>query len=488
MAADHIVVLDQGTTSTRAIAFDRTLVPVAEARRQLTQHYPADGQVEHDANEIWAGAQAVLAEAIGTVGGASRVAGIAITNQRETSIAFDRKTGAPRARAIVWQDRRTADLCAALKGAGVEPMVQARTGLLLDPYFSATKFAWLLAHGAGGPDLALSTVDGFLVHRLTGGARFATDATNAARTLLFDINRQVWDCELCDLFAVPMDALPEVRDSADDFGATDLFGAPIPILAVAGDQQAALIGQGCITAGDAKATYGTGCFLVAHTGDAPVVSTNRLLATVAWRLAGKPAYALEGSIFNAGTVAQWLRDEMGFVAASSETEALAAQAPEHDGVYAVPAFTGLGAPHWRPDARGALFGLTRATGRASIARACLDAVAWQTADLLETLAADGAPVPSALKIDGGMSQNGWFRQRLADLAGVTVVTPAHAEMTALGAAALAALRLGWIGSLAEHAGRWREAAHHAPMMAEVDRALRRDGWRRAVAATLAFSA
>ncbi len=487
MAADHIVVLDQGTTSTRAIAFDRSLTPVAEARRPLTQHYPADGQVEHDAAEIWAGAQGVLAEAIGTVGGAGRVAGLAITNQRETSIAFDRSSGAPMARAIVWQDRRTADLCAALKGAGVEPMVQARTGLLLDPYFSATKFAWLMAHGAGGPDLALSTVDAFLVHRLTGGARFATDATNASRTMLFDINRQTWDAELCALFAVPMAALPEVRDSADDFGTTNLFGAPIPILGVAGDQQAALIGQGCIAPGDAKATYGTGCFLVAHTGDAPVVSANRLLATVAWRLGGVPAFALEGSIFNAGSVAQWLRDELGLISASAETEVLAASAPENDGVYAVPAFTGLGAPHWRPDARGALFGMTRATERASIVRAALDAVAWQTADLLETLAADGAPVPAALKVDGGMSNNAWFRQRLADLAGVTVVTPAHAEMTALGAAALAALRLGWISSLADHAANWRMAARHAPLMGPEDRASRRAGWRRAVAATLAFA-
>lgn len=487
MAGDHIVVLDQGTTSTRAIAFDRTLTPVAEARRPLTQHYPADGQVEHDAGEIWAGAQAVLAEAIGSVGGAGRVAGLAVTNQRETAVAFDRRTGAPRARAIVWQDRRTADLCAALKGAGAEPMVQARTGLLLDPYFSATKFAWLRGHGADGPDTVFGTVDAFLIHRLTGGARFATDATNAARTSLFDIHRQVWDGELCALFAVPETALPEVRDSADDFGTCDLFGGPLPILAVAGDQQAALIGQGCIAPGDAKATYGTGCFLVAHTGDAPVVSANRLLATVAWRLGGKPAFALEGSIFNAGTVAQWLRDELGFVAEARETEALAAAAPEHDGVYAVPAFTGLGAPHWRPDARGALFGLTRATGKASVARACLDAVAWQTADLLDTLVADGAPVPSALKIDGGMSANAWFRQRLADLAGVTVVTPAHAEMTALGAAALAALRLGWIGSLAEHAAGWREAARHAPVMTETDRLERQEGWRRAVAATLAFA-
>lgn len=481
------MVLDQGTTSTRAIAFDRSLTPIAEARRPLTQHYPADGQVEHDPDEIWAGAQGVLAEVIGTVGGADMIAGIAITNQRETSVAFDRTTGTAFGRAIVWQDRRTADLCAALKGAGVEPMVQARTGLLLDPYFSATKFAWLLAHGSDRPDLALGTVDAFLIHRLTGGRTFVTDATNASRTLLFDIVGQDWSADLCDLFAVPMSALPEVRDSADDFGVTTLFGAAIPILAVAGDQQAALIGQGCIAAGDAKATYGTGCFLVAHTGDAPVASTNRLLATVAWRLGGKPAYALEGSIFNAGTVAQWLRDEMGFVAASDETEALAAAAPDHDGVYAVPAFTGLGAPHWRPDARGALFGLTRATGRASIARAALDAVAWQTADLLETLAADSAPAPAALKIDGGMSNNAWFRQRLADLAGVTVVTPAHAEMTALGAAALGALQLGWIGSLADHAAGWREAARHAPVMTPGDRAIRRDGWRRAVAATLAFA-
>jgi glycerol kinase len=486
----HILAIDQGTTSTRAMIFDAEGRLAAQAQQELTQHFPAPGWVEHDPEEIWA---AVLATARGAMEaarlGAHEIAAIGITNQRETTLLWERATGRPIARAIVWQDRRTAEECARLGDAAAD--VAAKTGLVIDPYFSATKIAWLLDNVEGARaaaergELAFGTIDSFLVWRLTGGRVYATDATNAARTLLFDIHRQRWDEELLRLFRVPPSLLPEVRDSVALFGETNLLGtAPIPILGVAGDQQAATVGQACFRPGMVKSTYGTGCFAVLNTGQQAVASKNRLLTTIAYRIGGEVTYALEGSIFVAGAAVQWLRDGLQLIRESGEVEALARQADARQRVYLVPAFVGLGAPYWDPEARGAIFGLTRETGAAELARAALEAVCFQTRDLLEAMAADGAARPEALRVDGGMTRNEWAMQFLADMLDVPVERPVFAETTVAGAAALAGLGAGLYRSRDAIAERWKRDRAFEPRMSRDEREERYAGWRNAVERTL----
>jgi glycerol kinase len=483
--------LDQGTTSSRAIVFDAEGAVVSLAQAEVPQVYPAEGWVEHDPEAIWSTTLETARRALkGAEVGGARVEAIGVTNQRETTIVWDRSTGQPIHNAIVWQDRRTADVCRRLRDAGHEPGVQAKTGLVLDPYFSAAKIAWVLDHvdgaraRAGRGELAFGTVDSFLLWRLTGGRTNATDATNASRTSLYDIVQGRWDDDLLDLFQVPRAILPEVRDSAADYGSTtpDLFGRPIPILGVAGDQQAAAIGQGCLKPGQIKSTYGTGCFLLVHTGDAPVFSKRRLLTTVAARLDGKTSYALEGSIFVAGAAVQWLRDGLGVIGSAAETAALARGARD-DRVYLVPAFTGLGAPWWDAEARGAIFGLTRATGPAELARAALEAACFQTRDLVAAAAEDGVS-PEALRIDGGMVANDWLAQRLADLVGLPVLRPQVLETTALGAACLAGWKAGVFPDLETFAARERGFQTFEPRMDPAERARRLAGWDDAVSRTL----
>lgn len=490
-----ILSIDQGTTSSRAIVFDKAGDIIASAQQEFPQIYPADGWVEHDPEAIWATtlkvAQAAFkdAEAKGYT-----VLAVGITNQRETTLVWDRKTGAPVYNAIVWQDRRTAEICRTLIDAGFEADVQAKTGLLLDPYFSATKISWILETVPGARALAeagalaFGTVDSFLIWRLTAGKSHMTDATNASRTNLFNIETQTWDDDLLRLFNVPMELLPEVKDSADDFGMTDpnIFGRALPILGVAGDQQAAAIGQCCFAAGTLKSTYGTGCFILINTGDKIMRSKNRLLGTVAYRLNGKATYALEGSIFVAGAAVQWLRDGIGIVSNASETEQLAAGLGNAGDVYMVPAFTGLGAPHWDSEARASVFGMTRATGRAELVRAALDAVCFQTSDLLQAMAEDGI-TPVSLKVDGGMVANDWLMQNLADIVGVPVERPMVNETTALGVASLAGLQVGLYSSLEDVAKNWRRGACFSPEMNEDIRAAKLVKWRKAVACTRAFS-
>jgi glycerol kinase len=492
----HILAIDQGTTSSRAILFDAALRPVATAQEEFAQHYPRPGWVEHDPADLWstvaATARAVL-EKSGTR--AESIAAIGITNQRETTLLWDRATGQPLNNAIVWQDRRTADTCAALRAAGHEPMITARTGLLLDPYFSGTKLKWLLdtipgarTRAARG-ELAFGTVDTWLIWNLTGGRIHATDATNAARTLLFNIATNEWDAEICALLDIPMQVLPEVRDCAADFGVTrpDLFGRGIPILGVAGDQQAATVGQACFAPGMMKSTYGTGCFALLNTGADLVPSGNRLLTTIAYRLDGRTTYALEGSIFIAGAVVQWLRDGLRIIRAAGETQALAETADEAQGVILVPAFTGLGAPYWRPDCRGAIFGLTRNSGPAELARAALESVGYQTRDLLEAMRADWpAATAGVLRVDGGMAASDWTMQHLSDILGAPVDRPKVTETTALGAAFLAAMQAGVTGGPEEFSKSWALDRRFAPEMDEVTRNAKYARWGKAVAATMVF--
>ncbi|MDX1423588.1 MAG: glycerol kinase GlpK [Kiloniellales bacterium] len=487
---EHLLAIDQGTTSTRALIFDRGGRPVGQAQKEFPQHFPQPGWVEHDPEDIWRDTCAVIEGALAQAGLAARqVAAIGISNQRETSLLWDRESGEPLHNAIVWQDRRTADLCDRLRRDGHEALVQERTGLLIDPYFSGSKIAWLLEHVPGARtraengEIAFGTIDSFLLWRLTGGEVHATDATNAARTMIFDIHRQDWDRELLDLLGIPPAILPEVRDSDAEFGATSagLFGAPLPITGIAGDQQAATVGQACFAPGMTKSTYGTGCFALINTGGEALASTNRLLTTIAYRLSGETTYALEGSIFVAGAAIQWLRDELKLIATAADSEALARAADPDQPVYLVPAFTGLGAPYWDARARGAIFGLTRASGPADFARAALDAVCYQTRDLLEAMTADGAAPPNTLRVDGGMVANDWLMQRLSDLVGCTVERPEVAETTALGAAALAGLGGGLIGGLDEVAQTWRAARRCEPAMASEERDRRYAGWQDAVA-------
>jgi glycerol kinase len=490
----HILAIDQGTTSSRAIVFDGGMGIVAVAQEEFPQHFPQSGWVEHDPDDIWSSVAATCRGAIERAGiAASDIAAIGITNQRETTLVWERETGRPLGRAIVWQDRRTSGLCAELRAAGHEALVTERTGLLIDPYFSGTKLRWLLDAHEGARErarrgeLMFGTVDSFLIWKLTGGRRHVTDATNAARTLLYNIHLGAWDPEICDLLGVPLEMLPEVRDCADDFGATrpDLFGGEIPILGAAGDQQAATVGQACFEAGMLKATYGTGCFAVLNTGATPVASRNRLLTTLAYQLDGRPTYALEGSIFIAGAVVQWLRDGLKIIRSAGETQALAEAADPAQRLYLVPAFTGLGAPYWDPDCRGAIFGLTRSSGPAELARAALESVAYQTRDLVEAMRADWPEAAdTVLRVDGGMTANDWVLQGIADTLGAPVDRPRVLETTALGAAWLAGMRAGLYPGPAEFARTWALDRRFAPAMGRELREERYAGWRDAVRRTL----
>ena len=481
----HVLALDQGTTSSRALRFDAAGAVVAQSQRAFGQHFPRPGWVEHDADELWASQLACARDALAQAPG--EVAALGLTNQRETTIVWDRATGAPIHRAIVWQDRRTADACARLASAGHAEAVRQTTGLVLDPYFSGTKLAWILDHVDGARaraeagELAFGTVDSWLIWRLTGGRVHATDVTNASRTMLCDLRTLDWSDAMLDLLGVPRAVLPEIRPSSAPFGTTDgdVLGAEIRITGVAGDQHAALFGQRCTRNGQAKATYGTGCFLLLQTGDRPVASEHGLLTTLAWQLDGQPPqYALEGAVFVAGAAVQWLRDELGLIETSDAVEALAASVASAEGVVVVPAFTGLGAPHWDPHARGTVLGLTRGTGAAHLARATLDGVAHQATDLLDAMTADaGAPL-AELRVDGGMTANALLMQTQADLLGVPVVRPAITETTALGAAFLAGLGAG-LWTAADLDAHWTESARWAPSGADTTAARAR--WARAVA-------
>ncbi|HEX8626512.1 MAG TPA: glycerol kinase GlpK [Allosphingosinicella sp.] len=485
---DFILVIDEGTTSTRAMLFAADGTCLATEQRELTQSYPQPGWVEHDAEEIWASSLACARAAVAAGGGAERVAALGITNQRETIVFWSRRTGRALAPAVVWQDRRTADLCARLKAEGQEDLVQARTGLLLDPYFSASKIAWALEHwpqlGEAGEDLCAGTVESWLVFRLTGGLH-VSDATNASRTALMNIASGRWDEGLLGLWGVPERILPEIVDCAGRLGKTapEHFGAAIPICGMAGDQQAASIGQACLAPGNTKATYGTGAFILTHTGQEQRRSRHRLLSTIAWQLAGERRYALEGSVFVAGSLVKWLRDDLGLLGSAAETEALARSVPDSGGVQIVPGHSGLGAPWWRPDARGSITGLSFATGRAHIARAALEAMAHQTHDLMTAFAADGAPW-EVLKVDGGMASNGWLAQDLADVLGLTVERPGFVETTALGAAMLAGVGCGMFASLEEAAAMRGAVERFEPAMAPEVREARLAGWKKAVEGVL----
>ncbi|HZV85318.1 MAG TPA: glycerol kinase GlpK [Brevundimonas sp.] len=494
-----ILAIDQGTTSTRAIAFETApeggLRPVAVSQIELEQHFPQSGWVEHDAAEIWTATLQTCRAVIAEAGGAEAFAAIGITNQRETSVLWDAATGEPLHRAIVWQDRRTADVTTRLAGEGHEPMVQAATGLILDPYFSASKFAWLLDAVPGARERAergevkLGTIETWLIWKLTAGengagASHITDATNASRTSLMDLGARTWRPDLAELFGVPLTALPEIRGCSDHLGDCDpsLLGAALPIHGAAGDQQAALVGHGALKAGDAKITYGTGAFLVANVGAAPVPSTSRLLGTLGYAVGGQVAYALEGSIFSAGSAIQWLRDGLKVIGASGESEAMARTLTDNGGVYLVPGFTGLGAPWWEPEARGTIVGLTRDSGPAHMVRAALESLAYQTRDLLDALARDGAPKLKVLKVDGGVTANAFAMQFVADICDVVVERPAFQEMTALGAAKLAALGVGLIGDLEDHPV--EPPARWFPVMEPAERERLLKGWRGAVRAAI----
>ena len=495
--APYVLAIDQGTTSTRAILFRADTSVAAVAQQEFPQHFPADGEVEHAPEDLWATTVATCRGAMRQAGATVRdIVAIGIANQRETTLLWERSTGRAVHRALVWQDRRTADLCAQLKAAGREELFAAKTGLLLDPYFSGTKLAWLLSNVPGAAEqaargeLAFGTVDTYLLWRLTGGKVHATDATNASRTLLLDIRDGRWDDQLLKILNVPRSVLPEVLDSSAAFGTTDpeIFGAAIPIYGIAGDQQAALIGQACFAPGMLKATYGTGCFALLNTGEKPVQSHNKLLTTVAYQLAGERSYALEGSIFIAGAAVQWLRDGLHVVQSAAETGALAEAADPTQEVILVPAFVGLGAPYWRPEARGALFGLTRATGPRELAQAALESVCFQTADLLAAMKADwreAGAAPKTLRADGGMTNSDWFMQRLADIIDSTVDRPQVKETTALGAAYLAGLHAGFFPEPDRFLEHWRLEHQFKPQMDAAVRERKLAAWSTAVRRLLA---
>lgn len=490
-----ILAIDQGTTSTRAIAFEveegGALRPVAVSQIELSQHFPHPGWVEHDAAEIWSATLQTCREVIRKAGGVSRFAAIGVTNQRETSVLWDAASGEPLHRAIVWQDRRTTDVTGALAERGLEGGIQAATGLILDPYFSASKYAWLLDAVPGARaraergDVRLGTIESWIIDRLTGGRNHVTDATNASRTSLMDLKTLSWRADLADLFQVPVAALPQIRACDAHFGDSvpELFGQSLPIHGSAGDQQAALVAHGALRPGEAKITYGTGAFLVANVGDQPVVSSNRLLGTLGYQAAGQSAYALEGSIFSAGSAIQWLRDGLGVLTDSRQSEAMAQTLTSSGGVYLVPGFTGLGAPWWAPNARGAVVGMTRDTGPAHLVRAALESLAYQTRDLLEALVRDGAPRPQVLRVDGGVTANAFAMQFVADICELEVERPAFQEMTALGAARLAALGVGLIGDLENHPS--EAPARWQPRMDPSGRSRLLAGWQAAVRAALA---
>jgi glycerol kinase len=486
-----ILALDQGTTSSRAMAIGLDGAVVASAQEEFPQIFPQSGWVEHDPEAIWRTQRRTAEQTLERLG-SRKIAAIGVTNQRETVVVWDRKTGEPIHNAIVWQDRRTAERTATLAAAGNEAKVAELTGLVLDPYFSASKIAWILDKVSGSRErakcgeLAAGTIDCFLIWRLTGGRVHATDATNASRTSLFDICSGKWDQGLCDLFGVPMQLLPDVRDSAGDYGSSDIFGPSLPIRGVAGDQQAALVGQACFAAGEVKSTYGTGGFLVLNTGAELKRSKSRLLGTIAYQVAGKRTYALEGSILSAGSTIQWLRDELKIIRDGAHAGELAKSVPDTAGVYLVPAFVGLGAPHWDSNARGAILGLQRGSTIAHIARAALESAAFQTAELLEAMAKDGV-APQRLRVDGGMARNDWFLQFMAGVLGIEVVRPKNVETTVLGAAILAAVGAGEFASLEEAASIWKLDRKFEPQIKGEDRASLLSGWKQAVGRVLSKS-
>jgi glycerol kinase len=493
--AKYILAIDQGTTSTRAIVFDKKLNPKARAQKEFKQFFPASGWVEHDPEEIWKSVLLTVRSALRKAGTAARdIASIGITNQRETVVVWDRKTGRPVHKAIVWQDRRTADYCKELKAAGHEALFTHKTGLLLDPYFSGTKLNWVLDNVRGARaraekgELCFGTIDSFLIWRLTGGEVHATDATNASRTLLCNIHNGQWDDELLRILNIPRSVLPEIKDCAADFGVTDkkLFGTAISIGGVAGDQHAAMIGQACFDPGMMKSTYGTGCFALLNTGDTPVPSKNRLLTTIAYQLDGKRTYALEGAIFIAGAAVQWLRDGLQVIKNAKETGALAKASDPHQQVYLVPAFVGLGAPYWNAEARGALFGLTRGTTNKELARAALESVCFQSRDLLEAMKKDwGKAGKTVLRVDGGMTASDWAMQSLADILDAPVDRPKNLETTALGAAYLAGLQAGLLEKPATFAKTWKRQKRFESKMKPELRDAKYAGWKDAVRKLLA---
>ena len=489
MAEKILLAIDQGTTSTRSMSFDTKGHPRKVARAEFAQHYPRDGWVEHDVEDIWRDVRKTLAQAAEEDGG--QIEAIGITNQRETVVVWDRETGEAIHKAIVWQDRRTAKFCAELKAQGYEQEVRAKTGLVLDPYFSGTKLKWILDNVKGARKradkgkLAFGTIDSFLLWRLTGGKVHATDASNASRTLLFDIHKGAWDADLCKLLDIPESLLPEVKDNSTIFGETetDLLGRSVPIGGMAGDQQAAIIGQACFKRGDAKSTYGTGCFLLLNTGEEAVTSENGLLTTIAYSIGGKRTYALEGSIFVAGAAIKWLRDGLGLIHRASDTHDLANTLDGNNGVYMVPAFVGLGAPHWDPGARATISGLTFDATGAHIARAALESVAYQTADLVAAMVADGAKDTRTIRVDGGMAANDWFCQFLADMLNTKVERPANIETTVAGAAFLAGLAVGVWNKLEDVASAWAVDQVFVPKMKKRERAALTLGWQEALART-----
>ena len=497
MNTKYVLAIDQGTTSSRAILFDQNYQNCAVSQQEFAQHYPQSGWVEHDPEDIWqttlSSCQQVMQKANASP---AEIAAIGITNQRETTLVWDRKTGNPLHRAIVWQDRRTSDFCRSLRDEGNEAMVMAKTGLLLDPYFSATKIAWILDHVDGARDaanrgeLAFGTIDCFLLWRLSGGSVHATDATNASRTMLYDIYNHCWSEDLLKLFNIPASILPEVKDSASDFALTSksLFDGAISIRGIAGDQQAAAVGQACFKPGMMKSTYGTGCFALLNTGEKGVQSKNRLLTTIAYQLNGKTHYALEGSIFMAGAAVQWLRDGIGLIESAEQSGVLAAQADESQEVYLVPAFVGLGAPYWDADCRGAIYGLSRGTGRAELACATLESVCYQTCDLLNAMHRDwDASSNTILRVDGGMVASDWTMQRLADLVNAEVDRPTVLETTALGAAWLGGMQSGFYGDEDEFSKNWGLDRRFQPAMDDTTRSRKYAGWQDAVKRTLSQS-
>ncbi len=495
--ATHVLAIDQGTTSSRAIVFRVDMSIAAQAQQEFPQHFPASGWVEHEPDDIWTSTLATCREAMKKSNVTAKdIAAIGITNQRETTIVWDRATGKAVHRAIVWQDRRTAEICAHLKADGHEPLISAKTGLIIDPYFSGTKIGWILDHVPGARERAergevmFGTVDCYLLWRLSGGKVHATDATNASRTLLFDIHKGVWDDELLKILRVPRSMLPDVRDSSADFGesASDLFGGPIAIRGIAGDQQAATIGQACFSPGMMKSTYGTGCFALLNTGTTAVMSKNKLLTTIAYQLNGQRTYVLEGSIFVAGSAVQWLRDGLGIIKHAADSGPLAEQSDHAQSVYLVPAFVGLGAPYWNPNVRGALFGLTRATGPAELAHAALESVCYQTFDLWAAMRADwpdAAKANTVLRVDGGMTASDWTMQRLSDLLNAPVDRPMIQETTAVGAAYLAGLGAGVYPEPSRFADSWRLERRFKPNMSEATRSRKLKGWSQAVKGLLA---
>lgn len=488
---EYIVALDQGTSSSRAIVFNRKGEAKAVCQKEFTQHFPQPGMVEHDPMEIWATEYAVMTEAVTSLGlGGADIATIGITNQRETTIVWDAATGKPICNAIVWQDRRTSEYCDSLKEAGLTEMIRSKTGLIIDAYFSGTKIRWILENVPGAREraergeLRFGTVDSWLVWNLTGGHEHVTDVSNASRTMLFNIHTLQWDAELLDILGIPLSMMPQVKSSSEVYGRTSLLGEDVPVSGIAGDQQAALFGQMCTEPGAVKNTYGTGCFLLMNTGEKPIVSKNNLLTTIAWKLDGKVTYALEGSIFVAGSVVQWLRDGLGVIRSSSEVEALAASVPDAGGVYMVPALTGLGAPYWDQYAKGSIHGITRGTTAAHIARAALEGIAFQTMDIVSAMEKDAGVPLGELKVDGGASRNNLLMQFQSDVLGTKVVRPLVTETTALGAAYLAGLAVGFWKSIDEVKQQWQAERIFTPAMAPDRVALAKKGWADAVDRTL----